>query len=588
MAQQVPEKISQLDLVTAPTAELYVPLVTGNTTVRMDKASFLGGVYDIRAYGAVAGVNTDAVASVNTRAFETILGVIAAAGGGIIQVPQGVFYLAEGTLLATVCLQLGASVSNVYIQGMGESTSFLKLKDSGASHVINIDGATNVRIASLTIDGNRSANTGTSWHGIRTGSSGVTGLVLEDITVQNTRGYGFGLQGGNKKRLRMSRCTVQDTGLDGCDFKNTSDDNQDVVITAYSAKRWGLDGSVTEQAGLDCRGPCQISGVWCAEGPADGHYIRFREGEIADASLGAQRSHLTNFVCEGNSGATSIGVYCPAHDVDIVGGYIANCFLGVVAAGERVTMSGVTAESCDDESFQVNVTAENCRLVSCHSLSATGSGFRIRGPRCKMLGCSSGLDTVAGIITEATAADFQSTGFDVEGTGGTMVGVDIASTDATVIGGSATGCFRGYSTAAARTKFIGCCARSNTDDGILVGAAGDDVLISGCSSVSNTDDGIVLRADRARVLGCIITGNAGTGLDIIAGADENRIDGNYFASNGTALGDAGLNTRVGFMNDGLSGSFAKPTVTGSKGANAALTSLLSQLAGLGVITDSSS
>lgn len=559
MVQATSEKISEMDAITAVSAQVYLPVTIGSASYKLTKEQLLGGVHDIRAYGCTTTA-TSAAAAVNTTALETILVAILAAGGGTIYVPPGTFLLSEGSLLATVCLQLGATAANITIRGAGRGVSVLKLKDSGASHLINMDGASNITICDLTLDGNRANNTTTSWHGIRTGTSGVTGLTVERVSIKNTRGYGLGLQGGDKKRVRIIDVDVQDTGADGCDFKNTSDNNEDIVIVGYSARRWGLDGTLTEQAGIDCRGPCKLFGIWCSEGPADGHYIRFREGETADASLGGHYSTLSGFVCEGNSGTTSIGVYVPAHDCDISGGYASDCLIGVLLHGERNVAHGITVNSCDDESFQVNLTGENCRITDCHSLSATGSGFRIRAPRVKLTGCSSGLDTVSGIVTESAATDLQVTGFDVEGTGGTMVGIDITSADATVIGGSATGCFRGYSSVGARTKFIGVSARSNTDDGILVGVGSDDSLVSGCTATSNTDDGIVLRADRCRVFGNTITSNSGTGLDIIAGADNNRIDGNYFASNGTAMGDAGSGNRFGLLNDGLSSPYLNTTI----------------------------
>ena len=59
--------------------------------------------------------------------------------------------------------------------------------------------------------------------------------------------------------------------------------------------------------------------------------------------------------------------------------------------------------------------------------------------------------------------------------------------------------------------------------------------------------------------------------------------GNLVLTPYAALKLAGVGGSVGFYG---AGGGTKPTVTGSKGANAALTSLLSALAGLGLITDS--
>lgn len=497
-------------------------------------------------------IGDQAYAAQNTTAIEALISSAVSFGYGKLVLPPGTIWVSEGSLLATVCIQVGATVSNLWICGTGEGVTVLKLKDGGVSHVVNLDGCSNVKISDLTVDGNRSNNTGTSWHGIRTGSSGVNGLTIERVTAQNTRGYGFGLQGGDKKRLRMVNVTAQDTGLDGCDFKNTSDNSEDLVVIAYSARRWGLDLSQTEQAGIDCRGPCQLNGIWCSEGPADGHYIRFREGETVDASLGGHYSHLSNFICEGNSGATSIGVYIAAHEVTVSGGYVKDTLLGVNPIADRVSVYGVTCESCDDESFQVNSTADFVRLTDCHSISAAHSGFRIRAPRTTMSGCSSEGDTTSGIVTEATATGFKSTNFDCVGPGGvSMVGVDINSADAQVTGGDISACFRGLSTTAVRTKFSDVYSHDNTDDGCIISTSADDAKVSGCTLKSNGDNGLTLRAARARVYGNVITSNTDKGIEIEATGADNRIDDNQISGNATQLLDSGTGTRVGLLNDGL-------------------------------------
>jgi hypothetical protein len=58
-----------------------------------------------------------------------------------------------------------------------------------------------------------------------------------------------------------------------------------------------------------------------------------------------------------------------------------------------------------------------------------------------------------------------------------------------------------------------------------------------------------------------------------------------YTSGGTGHSFAGPNEQLGFFG---ATPVAKPNVTGSKGANAALTSLLTALASLGLLTDSSS
>jgi hypothetical protein len=274
------KRISELPLLASVLATALVPVEQEGVTYSVAAGSLGAGT--VSTPNVV--VDDDLAAEANTLAIEANIQALMALGHGEMRLPPGVTWVAEGSLLATVCIQLGATVANLTIRGSGEGISTLKLKGSGASHVINIDGASNIKIFDLTVDGNRDNNTTTNYHGIRTGNSGVDGLTIERVTAQNTRGYGFGLQGGNKKRVRLINVTAANTGADGCDWKNISDDSEDIVIVGYSARNWGLDGSLTVQAGLDLRGPCQVMGVWTSGGSSDGFHVRVREGEIADAS----------------------------------------------------------------------------------------------------------------------------------------------------------------------------------------------------------------------------------------------------------------------------------------------------------------
>lgn len=545
------KKISQLAALTI-VGNPVAPVALGGANYRVS----LGGALDLTSFGAVPDVESDAQALANTLAFEAALAAAVAAGEGELVFPIGTTWVSEGTLLATVCLQLGV-VSNITLRGAGEGISIVKLKNSGAAHVINIDGATNIKIRDLTIDGNRANNTTTSWHAIRTGASGVNGLDIERVTAQNTRGYGFGMQGGDKKRLRMDRCTAVNTGLDGCDFKNTSDNSEDIVVIAYSCRDWGLDGSATTQAGIDLRGPCQVHGVWTSGGPADGHHVRVREGEIADASLGGHFSHIHGIVCEGTSG--QIGLYVAGHDVSVVGGHISGCLLPVDVVGERVSIVGVTALSSADESFQVETTALDCRLVACHSKSATAFAFRLRAPRTELSGCSSNLDGSGGVALESTATDCTISGLTGVGLGGSTVGIDNAAVNCTVQGGEVQEFFRGFSTVAARSKVLGLTARNQTAQGILIAAGGDDAVVIGCTAHGNATANIQMRAARGRVVANSITGSGNTGLDITGTATSTLVDDNSFNGNaGLALGDAGTGTIVG-----LNAGMATPYLTES-------------------------
>jgi hypothetical protein len=549
------KRISELPLLASVLATALVPVEQEGVTYSVAAGSLGAGT--VSTPNVV--VDDDLAAEANTLAIEANIQALMALGHGEMRLPPGVTWVAEGSLLATVCIQLGATVANLTIRGSGEGISTLKLKGSGASHVINIDGASNIKIFDLTVDGNRDNNTTTNYHGIRTGNSGVDGLTIERVTAQNTRGYGFGLQGGNKKRVRLINVTAANTGADGCDWTNISDDSEDIVIVGYSARNWGLDGSLTVQAGLDLRGPCQVMGVWTSGGSSDGFHVRVREGEIADASLGGHFSHLQGIVCEGLGTGTQIGIYIAAHDVTVTGAQVSGCFLNYELAGERITITGATADGALDENFQVDAPALDARLVGCHSRTATGNAYRLRAPRTVMVGCSTNADIVGGVAVEATATDCTIECLTGVGLGGTTVGIDNAAVNLTVTGGNVQGFFRGVSTVAARTKIIGVTARNNTAQGILAAVGGDDCIISGCTVHQNGTINIQMRAARGRVIANSITSSVNTGLDITATATGTLVDNNTFNGNaGLALGDAGTGTVVG-----LNAGMATPYLTES-------------------------
>jgi len=478
--------------------------------------------------------------------------------GGLVVLPPGVWYFGEGIALGDVCVMFGPANQNVILRGQGEGITTMKLVSGGNANVLNVDGATNIKIQNLTVDGNRANNTSTSWHGIRTGSGGCNGLEISGVTVQNTRGYGCGLQGGDKKRVRLENVTCLNTGLDGIDFKNTGDNNEDMVIVAYSCRDWGLDTDGETQAALDMRGPCQVHGVWTSGGPVDGHHIRAREGEAIDPSLGGHFTHVHGAVCEGTGG--QVGIYMPAHDVSVVGAHVSGCLLNYEVTGERVTLLGCTAEAATDENYQVDATALDARLIGCHSRIAVHNAFRLRAPRTVLLGCSTVADGFGGVTLEATATDCTIEGLTGTGLGGTTVGIDNVAAGLTVIGGELQGFFRGFSTVGARSKVLGLTCRNQTAQGFLVAAGGDDCSLIGCNAHANGTINIQMRAARGRVLGCNVTLSSNTGLDITATASGTLVDGNSFNANvGVALGDAGTGTTVG-LNAGLPSPYLTESV----------------------------
>ena len=96
-----------------------------------------------------------------------------------------------------------------------------------------------------------------------------------------------------------------------------------------------------------------------------------------------------------------------------------------------------------------------------------------------------------------------------------------------------------------------------------------------------------LRAGDVALTGDLVVGGATTLAGLVTTTIGLTAGGLVTASNGITIGGAldHDGSTVGFYG---TAPVAKPTVTGSRGANAALASLLTALASLGLLTDASS
>jgi hypothetical protein len=527
-------------------------------------------VRDLFAYFNVKlgtyGASPAALAAANRVALQAALAAANTAGAGLVYVPDGLgaAYLVNESAIDDVCLSL-TGLANVTLRGAGRGKTIIRAANGANANLFNIDGATEIEISDLTLDGNSqlvnpgSGNT-SSVHGLRTGTGGCDGLRIHRVEIKNCYGYGLGLQGGDKKRVDLSHLYIHHTGADCIDMKNVGNGNGSMSLAHLDLRHWGLDTTLTEQAGLDIRGPCEVTNVWTSDGPPDGHYIRFREGVMGDPGVGfgGHRAHLSNFNCRGNDGATSLGVYIAADHVTVEGGYVKDMLLGVTVYGKRNKVIGVDVEDTGDEAFLVDSEADLTRLTDCNAFTAVGSGFRIRGPRTKVTDCTAEACAVAGLTTEPTAVFCEVKGFDATGTGsaGLSSGIDLNAPDAVVQGGSLTACSRGVILNGLRNKVVGTTSYGNAD-GFLIAAGADDASLLGVTARDNTDDGIQIRGDRAFIGGgSVVTGNTQNGIEIEGSADGTRIAETRISGNGSPFSDGGTNTKIGaaaIENDGIGG-----------------------------------
>lgn len=185
--------------------------ITFSDDVQMVREGGATDVYDIRAYGAAGNGTTD-----DTIAIQQAITSCAAAGGGTVHVPLGVFVSSRIRMLSRVCLV-----------GTGWS-SRLKLKAAANQHFIILDDVNVERtsIEHLSVDGNKANVTGTS----------------SGIYYDNTGGVFTGGE-GSVPRHRINDVFVPNCNTDAVAFVGTGavGDNLLTAVWAYHANRYGFN-----------------------------------------------------------------------------------------------------------------------------------------------------------------------------------------------------------------------------------------------------------------------------------------------------------------------------------------------------------
>ena len=239
----------------------------------------------------------------DTQAFADAISAISADNAEI-----RTLFIPEGTYI-TKTIQL-LDTENITIFGQNRNTTILKLDtihSNDAATVINLNNVENITIKGLTIDGSKDLiqdqiekgerkliknPDGTTrpmggGHGIRTGGSFHTGLIIEDITIQNCHSYGLGFQKGDNSNFYLNNFIVQNTGADGIDFKNKASENGNINITNGFVKNFGTLQPGKGKAGIDVRGNMNISNINIELNERSNKGLRIRKGGV-DHGLGGE------------------------------------------------------------------------------------------------------------------------------------------------------------------------------------------------------------------------------------------------------------------------------------------------------------
>ena len=358
----------------------------GSSAVATTVQTKLRETVSVKDFGAVGNGVTDDV-----DAIDSGIAYLKSIGGGTLYFPTGTYAISTDSING-IKIQ---DASGITLCGAGQSATTIKSLSGNGGHTLSIFDSNNITIENLTVDGNRLAQT-SSGHGIR--GESITGLTIQNVTVQQAYSYGIGLQDGIFKNVRIQNVNIEYTGADGMDCKNkdsdTGESNENLFISNVAVKQWGLRNDLTEQAGIDMRGAWELSNVFVREpGAITCHGIRFRFGESDDLAngLGGHKSKLANFYIDlGTTTTSGIGLSVNAPFVTVTNGYIkgGSDSLQVISGGTTVTkdvsISNVYIDSHADEGIFIN---GNDVLISNCVVTGGNEGVRTVGLRTKLIGC---------------------------------------------------------------------------------------------------------------------------------------------------------------------------------------------------------
>ncbi|WP_300115278.1 hypothetical protein, partial [Sphingobium sp.] len=240
------------------------------------------------------------------------------------------------------------------------------------------------------------------------GGTTVMDLVIRDVEVKNTAGYGVGIQNVTVSSALIDGLYVDTPGADAIDIKSwplAANGGPKIGIMTnvfvlngcgHNFIATGEEGGHDDQACIDIGGSWHVSNVHidkltCDPASTGNTGIRFRSATLADGREGAPRSTLTGFTirstkAEGvgsdtNNNIIGLAIYSP--DVNVSNGHIENCrhnlMIGSYGAAENpdpmdVSLTNVTCVNANDATG----TGANMK-VSAAVRDITALGIKIRG-----------------------------------------------------------------------------------------------------------------------------------------------------------------------------------------------------------------
>jgi len=526
-------------------------------------------------------------------------------GGGILRLPEGLFEVTsyETREAMTIVgnsqeiiefhspLFLGPNISVVGAGGLSRRTRF-KCHIGGIQALFLPVDWGHGRIAGLAIEGAGASDT--SQHGIfLTGSTSydhiVENVAFEDLLIDNVGSYGI----GNNMQIRdcqMRQIETSRTGADGIDWKVHGQDgldgivSQGVFMSGITIRSFGQREGAGTPTGIGIRGQVHINGIHVYGVTNFLPGIDF-VGGIADGDdyrPSGSLSTITNWYVEGaDPKVDCIGLRCYSSHAVAVGPGVA----------KWCRVDGLPA-TATPYGFEDGATFSDVTLIPAHGRDS----FRALAPGTAFSGCRVISDKVyfdakrANLVAGQTEFTLPWTTDTASGAPRLVIknGVTLTETTDYIWGADSftltSGVLvddeiivvfapaRGFRIEADNCSVVACRQDRHVPNPISFAGSSNELtaIVSGCMWDGYRGVGELNSASLAGLIARDPAANAPLVLQA-KGTGALRL-----ASSGNALGF--------FSGPGA----AKQTVTGSKGGNAALGSLLAALAAYGVITDSSS
>lgn len=280
------------------------------------------------------------------------------------------------------------SVNHLLIEGSGaESSGFIR-ETSSSIQVLSYTNETGVVLKNFSIDGKRLTGELGS-HGIRLDN--CDGVIVENVVISDTDGYGIGLQGvGTHKNYTFRNIQITRTSIDGFDIKNRSFNNENIVLDNVYVTDAGMVNE--NQAAIDIRGPVkvinchvrftEVAGTLLSQPNTDGIRPRASSAE----QFGAEGAIIENCKIVASGAANPrprFGVASECGEITVKNTVVENMSTGILLYGDSVStrpninslVEGVTTKNCVNGIADFAIAS---KIIGCSLEGSSEAGINLQ------------------------------------------------------------------------------------------------------------------------------------------------------------------------------------------------------------------